>query len=150
MKEYKVALPLILYDHSGLSIAISGSLRGGYYPDQMWDCSSVGWICCNPKEVRKRVGKNIHLKTIERILAEEVDIYDMYLRGDYYGYIVDVVDENDEVDEDFEDGSCWGFPGTDWFSDYSEGLDDDKSGLWESAMYWVNRAKEAVSKKEIA
>lgn len=106
-KEYdaSVILPLYMYDHSGITIRT--------YPFSCrWDSGQIGFIYVSKEDVRKefevkRISKKIRDK-VERILLSEVNIYDQYVRGDVYGYII-----NDPITEEHVD-SCWGFFGYDW------------------------------------
>ena len=100
-KDYDVAvmLPLYLYDHSGITISTSPF-------SCPWDSGQIGWIFATKEDVRKEFGvKRISKKMIERvekILLAEVEIYDKYLTGEVYGYILENK-EGEQVD------SCWGF-----------------------------------------
>ena len=101
--EY-IALPLYLYDHSGITMATTPfSCR--------WDSGKVGYIYVSKAKVREEYNWKVitakRRETIERYLLGEVETFDQYIRGDIYGF--EVVDENGEhVD------SCWGFYGQDW------------------------------------
>ena len=112
--ERFVILPLYLYDHSGISIS-TGSFSCP------WDSGQVGYIYVSYSDIRKeysrkRVTKKL-LKKMESFLRQEVALYDNYLTGQVYGYIVTAPwNENEEVD------SCWGYFG-----------DLENSGLMESA-----------------
>ena len=113
--------PLYLYDHSGITI----STRPFHCS---WDSGQVGWIYMTKEKFRKectRPGKpeadgichtwypikHITRKDRERamnILQEEVDVYDLYLTGQVYGYQVEPVEANKGINCN---ESCWGFYG---------------------------------------
>lgn len=118
--EKAVVLPLYLYDHSGITIS-----TGPF--SCVWDSGQVGWIYVTHENIRKEYGwKRLtkkRLKQIEGYLKGEVDVYDDYLTGAVYGY---VVEDPDGID--VEDGSCWGF----------YGHDHEKSGLLEAARSAVD------------
>jgi hypothetical protein len=103
-----IALPLYLYDHSGLAM----STRGDIYPfNDPWDAGQVGWIYVTLKKVRdwfgvKKVTKKLRARVLE-ILVAEVEEYSRWLKGDVYGYVLEDAEGN-KID------SCWGFFGTDW------------------------------------
>ncbi|MBC7325751.1 MAG: hypothetical protein H5T99_10630, partial [Moorella sp. (in: Bacteria)] len=103
-----IALPLYLYDHSGLAM----STRGDIYPfNDPWDAGQVGWIYVTLKKVRdwfgvKKVTKKLRARVLE-ILRAEVEEYSRWLQGDVYGYVLEDA-EGSKID------SCWGFFGTDW------------------------------------
>ena len=95
-----IALPLYLYDHSGITM----NTTGFHCP---WDSGQVGWIIVKREKVReefskKRISKKLLDKVIE-ILRSEVGIYDSYIRGNVFGY--EIVEENGEDSVD----SCWGY-----------------------------------------
>lgn len=102
-----VVLPLNLYDHSGITMSIGWGSG--------WDNGVVGFIYATREDIQKEYGvKNMTKKTlelVERVLAGEVETYDMYLRGDVYGVIIE-----DEAGQDV--GSCWGFYGDAAVEDY--------------------------------
>ncbi len=109
-----IALPLYLYDHSGITM----NTTGFHCP---WDSGQVGWILVKRERVRKefekkRISKKLLDKVIE-ILRSEVGIYDSYIKGNVFGY--EIVEETggdgDSVD------SCWGY-----FS-YEHMLEDAKN-----------------------
>ncbi len=99
-------LPLYLYDHSGLTMSTSYT-----YPyNDRWDAGQVGFIYVSYEKMKKEFGwKYMTGKRISKTLdylRSEVDVYDQYLTGDVWGYIVEN-DAGDSLD------SCWGFYGRD-------------------------------------
>lgn len=87
-------LPLYLYDHSGITIS-TGSFSCP------WDSGQAGFIFIS-QETMKQEG--IEEKDAEKLLRSEVAVYDDYLTGQVFGYIVKDAD-GEELD------SCWGFYG---------------------------------------
>lgn len=113
-------LPLYIYEHSGITMNV-----GGF--SCPWDSGQAGWIYTTKEEIVKCGGKikssngnwiNITNKNwreaAKKWLEGEVEEYDMYLRGECYGYIVDeLIDvDNDEWEEQTD--SCWGFYSSKW------------------------------------
>lgn len=96
-----IMLPLYLYDHSGITMS-----TGPF--SCPWDSGQVGFIYITREQILKEYGwKVITTKRREQIvkyLIADVEIYDQYLTGDVYGYMVE---DNDGEDID----SCWGFYG---------------------------------------
>jgi hypothetical protein len=88
-------MPLFLYDHSGITMNTSGF-------SCPWDSGQVGFIYMTP-ETAKAEGIPDPLKC----LKSEVTVYDQYLTGDVFGFIV-------EHNESGEEDSCWGFYGSDY------------------------------------
>lgn len=99
-----VGLNLYLYDHSGITI----STEPFSCP---WDSSMVGFIYVDKEKIRKEFGvKNVTqklMKTVKEILKHEIEIYDLYLRGEIYGF--KLYDKDDNLVD-----SCYGFYGTNW------------------------------------
>lgn len=107
-----IALPLYLYDHSGITI--------NYKPFSCrWDRGQVGYIYLSKEKARKEYNhKRLSKKRKEKIISYlegEIECLDQYLRGDTYGFIVE--DKNGE-----EIASCYGFYGTNW---HENGLVDN-------------------------
>jgi len=130
MKEKDIALkfPLYLYDHSGISI----SAEPFHCQHARWDSGQVGWLYVTKQEIRKeysvkRISKKV-LKLVEKVMLQEVETYDDYLRGNVYGF-------------DTGTDSCWGFYGSDF----------EKSGLLSEARsfidYEIKTARERHFKK---
>lgn len=99
-----IALPLYLYDHSGITIRT--------YPFACrWDSGKVGYIYVSKQQARKeystnRITRKLKNKILD-ILMFEVQLYDQYLRGDVYGFVIENANQC-HID------SCGGFFGTDW------------------------------------
>lgn len=103
VQDHTISLPLYLYDHSGITMSTDNS-RWPF--NCRWDAGLVGYIIVSKEKVRREHGwKRIspqRYAEIVRILRLEVQIYDRYLRGEAYGYLVE-----DEFGEEID--SCWGF-----------------------------------------
>lgn len=109
-----IALPLNLYDHSGITM----SVKNDYPYNDQWDAGQVGYIYVTKDKLlkefdQKRLSKKL-IEKAKRILINEVETYDQYLRGDIYGFMVSELktcDMNEEHKEHLD--SCWGFYGSD-------------------------------------
>lgn len=108
LNEHKgniVLMPLYLYDHSGITISTSAF-------SCPWDSGQVGWIYATYADIRKEYStKYVTKKIIEKVrqlLTSEVNVYDQYLTGQVYGFVIE-----DNSGESVE--SCWGYYGD---SDY--------------------------------
>ncbi len=107
-----IALPLYLYDHSGITISTAPFACP-------WDSGQVGWIYVTKSRIREEYGafsKRL-LNEVEAVLRSEVETYDQYLQGFVYGYMTFSLENGELVDGD----SCWGF----------YGYDTEKNGLQE-------------------
>jgi hypothetical protein len=104
-RSYNVAvmLPLYLYDHSGITMNTTGF-------SCPWDSGKVGYIIATKEMIRaeygiKRINKGL-LEKIEQYLIGEVKIYDQYISGDVYNFLIEDMNGN-HID------SCGGFYGSD-------------------------------------
>ena len=101
--DVAVILPLYMYDHSGITISTTPF-------SCPWDSGQIGWVYITKEDIRKEYNiKRVTKKYIEKatkILLAEVKIYDDYLRGETYGFVL-------EKDGEVLD-SCWGFYGSDF------------------------------------
>lgn len=128
--ENNIALPLFLYDHSGITMNTTGF-------ECKWDSGQVGIIFVTKKAVRKeynwkRISKE-RLTKIYSYLKNEIDTYDDYISGNVYGYTTKYDDQ--EVGD-----SCWGF----------YGYDHEKSGLIEMAQNSIDCYLEEKEEAEVS
>jgi len=95
-----IILPLYLYDHSGITMNTTGF-------SGECDSGQVGYIIASIEEIKKRFKWKVLTKTRRAAiivrLKDEVDEYDMYLRG-FDAWFYTIRDENGETLE-----SCGGF-----------------------------------------
>jgi hypothetical protein len=98
-----VVLPLIVYEHSGITIRVGrvGDINGD---SAGWDTSFVGFIYDTPEGVKQCIGDDANEKEIEDALRSEVEVYASYLEGDVTFYSVS--DEETDYDD-----YCGGFVG---------------------------------------
>lgn len=140
-KGARVVLPLIVYEHSGIT------MRVGHVGDIMgdsagWDTSFVGFIYDTPKAVKECIGDDVTDDEIKAALESEVEVYASYLEGDVTYYLV----------EDEETGFydvCGGFVGD------SKQCEDQCFAALETAiekrlaeeaerLYWLSRDVQTV------
>lgn len=108
-----IALPLYLYDHSGITMSTASF-------NDCWDSRQVGWIYTDKENVlfqcyKFRNSKGNLIKITKRNwkeaayqkLKKEVKTYDMYLRGQVYGVVIE--EYNSDCEDFDETDSCWGF-----------------------------------------
>ena len=94
-----------MYDHSGLWINTTGF-------SCPWDSGQIGYIYASKEKVRKeynckRISKNLK-EQVREILTSEVSLYNDYLSGDVYRFIVTDKESKEEVQ------NISGFYGTDF------------------------------------
>ncbi len=96
-----ISLPLFLYDHSGITMSTSAF-------SCEWDSGQVGIIFISKEDIRKeynvkRISKKLQNNVIKYLIGE-VELYDNYLTGEVYDFIVE-----DETGNCID--SCCGFFG---------------------------------------
>jgi len=106
LRDGYVILPLYLYDHSGITMST------GQFSCP-WDSGQVGYIVCDNETIQREF--NGDRDKAEKCLEAEVSVYDDYLTGNVFGFIVEEREECDECGhaEWDEVDSCWGFYGSD-------------------------------------
>ena len=104
--EAAVILPLFLYDHSGITLqTIPFSCP--------WDSGQIGCIymarttLLNSAPGHPKILTKAAKVWASQCLLTEVQVYDQYLTGDVWGYVI-------EDSESHEIESCWGFYGEDY------------------------------------
>lgn len=109
-----IALPLSVYDHSGVSIYIGGKR-------DKWDSGQIGFYIVSKEKIReeykvKRISKKLHQR-IEKVLIDEINTYNDYINGNVYGFQL--------IHNDKEEDSCYGFYGNNCLSDMYEYFPDE-------------------------
>lgn len=102
-----VILPLYLYDHSGITIKTTPF-------SCPWDSGQIGFIFITRDKINEEYGNHGGRtdEEIEQFLRNEVAVYDQYLTGDIYGFILrDKPCEHCDDETGDELNSCWGFYG---------------------------------------
>ena len=102
--DFNEALPLYLYDHSGLTMSTSPF-------SCPWDSGQVGGIIATEEEMKKEFGvaklTKEHREKARQMMMEGVETYDQYLTGDVWGYII-------EDEDGMHINSLWGMYGFDY------------------------------------
>lgn len=101
-------LPLYLIDHSGLSMSTSAF-------SCPWDSGQVGIIHVSPERIMREFGAGDDARELAtRCLQSEVAVYDEFIQGNVYGFVIEDGDECDHGEMHWEQtDSCWGFIGAD-------------------------------------
>lgn len=98
-KNRDIVLNLYMYDHGMIVLSLTPFSRP-------WGSGQVGFVIIRREKILKEFNKKIITnKTKTKVLeiaSDEIDIYNKYLRGDVWGYII--VEKNE---------SCWGYYGVD-------------------------------------
>jgi hypothetical protein len=114
-KEHNAAiiLPLFLYDHSGITLQTLPFICP-------WDSGQIGFIYMDRTTLLNTAPGNPKILTkaakawATQCLLTEVRMYDQYLTGDVWGYVIEDSDGH-ELD------SCWGFYGEAYCKTEGEG-----------------------------
>lgn len=99
-EDIAIILPVYMYDHSGLTISTTPF-------SCPWDSGQIGYVFVTKENIRKwfdvkRITKTI-LEMAQKDFKLEIEMYDNYLKGEVYGYIITKNEE--EID------SRWGYWG---------------------------------------
>lgn len=124
-RDALVILPVYLYDHSGQTI------RTTPFGDR-WDSGQVGFIYATRAKIMEEFSEQFSLPKVTEILESEIKDFDTYIRGEVYGYMIELPDGTKE-------GGCWGFLG-----DYEEsGLIDEAKAEAEGIADTIAQHKKA-------
>lgn len=120
-EEHIFRLPVYMYEHSGITLRT--------FPFSCeWDSGQLGFIWMTRKVAEAELGGTDgtleSVRTVaHRMLNVEIEMYDKYVSGEVYGFVVESLrpkpddweeDEWTEVDDHWEEvDSCWGFFGMD-------------------------------------
>lgn len=147
-----IRLDVYIYDHSGITIQASES---GNPFHCLWDSGWLGYIYVTKKRAREEYGRltKKRIELIKGVLRSEIELYDHYLTGNVYGFILEEKikkpclnpsdcedgctcwDEDDQY-EYKEIDSCWGFYGDPDKSGMEDHLPEDARGLIKE-LKWV-------------
>ena len=129
--------PVFMYDHSGITVSTKPfSCR--------WDSGQLGYIYVTREELRKQAMQDWDDEHLKKVLAGEIEIFDMYLRGEIYGFIVR--NYHGGIVDSFVD-SCWGFYGEDGYREAvaeakrvvtSDSLEREREGIEAMATLLAN------------
>lgn len=103
-----VTLPLYLYDHSGITMSTSRFSCA-------WDSGQVGFIFMTKAKALEAFmvkGTLFSAKLKERVrayLESDVAVYDQFLTGDVWGYVIE-----DRDGDEIPDGALWSLFGHDY------------------------------------
>lgn len=116
IKTYKPVMiqPVRMYDHSGQTISLpqasNGEGQGVWrYPyNDQWDSGMIGYVFVPRAKALEELGGKRTTEQVRKWVRDtikgEVETYDLYMRGEVYGYTV--TDQSGEVVD-----SCGGFIG---------------------------------------
>ena len=104
-------LPIYIYEHGQITVTAREAFYA-MYPDKEWDAGQAGFIYAEEATVLKEYGVESiteeMLEKLREVLEGEVAVYDQYLMGDVWGYVIEGEEGDDPGD------SCWGFFGLEY------------------------------------
>lgn len=117
-----IALPLYLFDHSGLTMRTSsGDFQA--IDSAGWDWGQVGWIYVTAEKIAE---EGLDAERARANLEAEVREYSYFIGGFVYGFWIETPDAH-TLDESPD--SCYGFIGLEWA----------KEAATEAAEYYVQK-----------
>lgn len=132
-EKYYISLPLFIYEHSGITMNTTGFSCS-------WDSGQIGFIYIDKKKYLKEFSyKKMTKKRMEKafsLLRDEVDVYNRFLTGEVYGYLV--YDTTDDSGLDDLVDSCWGY-----FEDTESVLAE---GVWMAEHFIKKELKNHIEK----
>jgi hypothetical protein len=106
-KKGVVSLPIYMMDHSGLTVSTNPDMFRTCDP-QGWDWGKLGYIFVEEDKIKKEYSVSevtSELRdTVLSVLNSEIEVYNQFIQGDVYGYVIEDEDGNN-LD------SVWGFFG---------------------------------------
>lgn len=119
-----IGLPVYVYSHSGATMRTSPFSCS-------WDSGQSGFVYCTKERALEMCGS---VEAALEALESEVKLYDAFLTGSVFGYVVEDAEGN-HLD------SCWGYYGTDEADGYV------KKQMREAAAAAVAAAKAELEEK---
>ena len=126
-KKAKYAIPLYMYEHSGISLKCFEDKTMVSYPfDDQWDAGCIGMVFTT-EELLKDTGLT-HMTKNEVIdqMKAEVNVYSSWCNGECYGFRLSKVSDCDKCNQTVEQeiDSCYGFYGS----------NHETSGLYDAVL----------------
>ena len=120
------AMPLYIYEHSGISLRCFEDKIPKYPYNDQWDAGCIGMVFTTKEKLRQAgLTHNTKKEVMDQMMAE-VETYSHWCNGDCYGFRLSKVSRCDKCNqvEDNEIGSCYGFYG--W--------NPDTNGLYDAIL----------------
>lgn len=122
LSQYIVIMPCFIYEHSGMTISCSNA---GYPFNDRWDSGCAGFIYTTKEMCEKEWGQTFEddswKERASKELENEIDFYDMYLKGECYGYILEEYKDGEWINSD----SCWGYYSDKWDEELAREIAND-------------------------
>lgn len=143
LSDVAVSLLLYLYDHGGITMKTTPFSRS-------WDSGEVGLVYVTRDEILAEYGGVRLTKSkrdrARRVLEAEVKVYDQFLTGDVYGYIVK------DMDSVFD--SCWGYYGYDYCLEEAKSIVDhhvahERKHHIEQVKAWIRNKVPLIYRKSL-
>lgn len=109
-----IGLPVWAYVHSGATV--KAALENPF--SCRWDSGRSGWVYVTKERALKEYGRKLtskkFLARVREQLISEVEVFDMYLSGDVWGY--EIVHDGEQIE------ACWNYFGYDGLEKELENL----------------------------
>ena len=126
-KKAKFAMPLYIYEHSGMALkCFEDKTMVGYPYNDQWDAGCIGMVFTTEALLKEAGLFNSTKKEIIEYMKAEVDTYSQWCNGECYGFRLSKWSKCDKCNqlEDKEIDSCFGY----------YGYDHDKNGLYDAVL----------------
>jgi hypothetical protein len=126
-KKAEFAMPLYVYEHSGISLkCFEDKTMVGYPYNDQWDAGCIGMVFTTEALLKEAGLFNSTKKEIIEYMKAEVDTYSQWCNGECYGFRLSKWSKCDKCNqvEDKEIDSCFGY----------YGYDHDKNGLYDAVL----------------
>jgi hypothetical protein len=126
-KKAKFAMPLYVYEHSGISLkCFEDKTMVGYPYNDQWDAGCIGMVFTTEALLKEAGLFNSTKKEIIECMKTEIETYSQWCNGECYGFRLSEWSKCDKCNqlEDKEIDSCFGY----------YGYDHDKNGLYDAVL----------------
>ena len=121
-RQALIVLPLWIYEHGQVTMTAREEVYQNY-PDKQWDAGQVGFIYITAEKIREEYSEQVSAELLQKVreyLRSEVDVYDQYLQGDVWGYVIQEPPGEEDGEPGKELASCWGYYGLEYAREAAE------------------------------
>ena len=125
-KKAKFAMPLYIYEHSGMSLKCFEDKIPKYPYNDQWDAGCIGMVFTIEEKLKETGMIHMTKKEVIDQMKAEVETYSQWCNGECYGFVLSewsMCDKCNQV-EDKQIDSCFGFYG--W--------NHDTNGLYDAIL----------------
>ena len=125
-KKAKFAMPLYIYEHSGMSLKCFEDKIPKYPYNDQWDAGCIGMVYTTEKLLKDNGLDKYPKDKVMDQMKTEIETYSQRCNGECYGFRLSEWSKCDKCNqlEDKEIDSCFGY----------YGYDHDKNGLYDAVL----------------